>query len=268
MELLNRHTYLRLICRLVLVCCVALLPLTANSQSLSEAVSKAKAKVNEIPDSLLQKAVNADSTIIDSIVHEVTKNRDVKRQSGFSIAADIFNPIMMFASDYGQIEGALKVGIKDTYYPTLELGLGKCDMTDDNSDIGYKVTAPFIRIGLDYNVLDNKHQRNKLFAGFRYGLSSFEYEYYGPGITDPLYGGNKPYKYTNQKSTCHWLEFIVGIQAQIWHGFHMGWSVRYKTQLSVGKNECGKPYYIPGYGTTTNSSCWGATYNLIWDVKL
>lgn len=79
-----------------------------------------------------------------------------------SIAADVFNPLMMVISDYGQIEGALKIGIKGTYYPTLEIGLGKCDMTDDNTDITYKATAPFFRIGLDYNILSNKKQRNKL----------------------------------------------------------------------------------------------------------
>jgi hypothetical protein len=47
----------------------------------------------------------------------------------------------------------------------------------------------------------------------------------------------------------------------------MGWSVRYKKEMKIGQPDYAKPYYIPGYGTTTDTSCWGGTYNLIFDLN-
>lgn len=242
--------------------------LTANGQTISDAAKELKSQINEMADSIDIDKIAIDSLLVDSMENQSKFRKFLRNLGGMSIAADVFNPLMMVISDYGQIEGALKIGIKGTYYPTLEIGLGKCDMTDDNTDITYKATAPFFRIGLDYNILSNKKQRNKFFVGARYGFTSFNYDMSGPVLHDPVFGGAESYSYTGQTSTCQWLEFVIGLQAQIWHGFHMGWSVRYKSQIKVGENPCGKPYYIPGYGTTTNSSCWGASYNLIWDIKL
>ena len=47
----------------------------------------------------------------------------------------------------------------------------------------------------------------------------------------------------------------------------MGWAVRYKSELSSTKNQLAKPSCIPGYGYTTNSTCWGGTYSLIFDLN-
>lgn len=238
--------------------------INVDAQSISELAKETKNKAIELVDS-----IPVDSTKIDSIIRHESKFRQaLKRLGGFSIAADVFGPIQMLVSDYGQIEGALKIDIKGTYYPTIELGLGRCDLTDDNTQNSYKTTAPFFRIGVDVNLLSNKQQRNKLFAGARYGFSSFNYDISGPAIVDPVFGGSEAFSYIGLKSKCHWLEFVLGVQAQIWHGFHMGWSVRYKAYVKLDESIYSKPYYIPGYGTTTNSSCWGATYTLIWDVKL
>ena len=54
---------------------------------------------------------------------------------------------------------------------------------------------------------------------------------------------------------------------KIYKNFHMGWAVRYKSELSSTKNQLAKPSCIPGYGYTTNSTCWGGTYSLIFDLN-
>ena len=170
-------------------------------------------------------------------------------------------------SDYGSVEGALRLNLKSTYFPIVEIGYGTCKTTDAETNISYSTSAPFFRIGLDFNILKDKYQDNRLFVGARYGFSSLKFDMSGPNMTDPIWGGTAPFNYKNASSNSSWMELVFGVQTKIWRNFHMGWSVRYKQQLKIGQPDYAKPYYIPGYGTTTNTSCWGGTYNLIFDLN-
>ena len=186
---------------------------------------------------------------------------------GFSLSADIFPLGQKILSDYGGIEGQIKLNLLNTYFPAIEIGYGNCNHTDGNTKIQYKTSAPFIRIGCDYNLLKNKFQDNLLYVGARYGFSAFKFDISGPELTDPIWGGSEPFSYHGINTTSHWFEILIGAQVKIYKGFHMGWSVRYKHEVNTSKNEYAKPYYIPGYGTTTNSSAWGASYYLIFDLN-
>lgn len=186
---------------------------------------------------------------------------------GFTLSADLFGPVQYLISDYGSFEAALRLNLLNTYLPIVEAGYGKCDCTDDNTDIHYKASAPYLRVGCDINLLKNKFQENRLFAGLRYGITSFKYDMDGPSIVDPIWGGSSAFDNKGVKSTCHWAELVVGVQVKVWKNLHMGWTARYKKELSIGTTDFGKPYYVPGYGTTTNTSCWGGTYNLIFDLN-
>ena len=86
-------------------------------------------------------------------------------------------------------------------------------------------------------------------------------------MTDPYWGGSEAFSMKDINCTSHWLEAIFGVEVRIIKNFHMGWSVRYKREISSTKNDFSKPNCIPGYGYTTNATCWGATYNLIFDLN-
>ena len=187
--------------------------------------------------------------------------------NGITIGVDLVGPVQRLASDYGTLEGALKVNLKNTYFPVVEAGLGMADTEDDNTNIKYKTSAPFLRIGLDWNVLKNKEQANRLFVGARYGISMFNYDISGPAITDPVWGGQGDFDISGISSTSHWAELVLGVQVKILKNFHMGWSARYKAKINFGGSDYCNPYYVPGYGTTESSTTWGATYHLIWDLK-
>ena len=116
------------------------------------------------------------------------------------------------------------------------------------------------------NILKNKFQENRLFVGVRYGISNYKYDYSGPVVSDPVWNGNYQLSLDGITATSHWTELVLGAQVKIWRNFHMGWSVRLKTELSTTKNLSSKPHYIPGYGTTTSGTSWGGTYSLIFDV--
>lgn len=59
----------------------------------------------------------------------------------------------MVFGDYGQYEAALRINLKDRYFPIVELGIGKADHNDDATDITYNTSAPYAKIGVDFNLL-------------------------------------------------------------------------------------------------------------------
>lgn len=201
-------------------------------------------------------------------VASIAEEPPIPLLQGFTLSVDVFNPILYLMSDYGSVEAALRVSLKNRIFPIVELGYGKCEHTDSNTDIYYSTAAPFLRVGADYNLLKNKRQDNRLMMGLRYGISKFNYDMRGPDISDPIWGGAAPFNYTDASSTSQWGELVLGVQVKILKHIHMGWSVRYKTEFSIGENDHSRPYYVPGYGTTTNTSCWGGTYNIIFDLRL
>lgn len=186
---------------------------------------------------------------------------------GFTLSGDVYGPVAYMVSDYGTMEGALRLNLKNTYFPIVEVGYGKCSKEDFNTKIKYKVNAPYARVGIDFNMLKDKFQSNRLYLGARYGFSAFKYDISVPSMTDPIWGGSGSFSMTDNKCTSHWLEAVFGVEVRIFKNFHMGWSVRYKRELTSTKNEFAKPNCIPGYGYTTNTTCWGATYNLIFDLN-
>ena len=186
---------------------------------------------------------------------------------GFTLSGDLFAPVAYMVSDYGAVEGALRLNLKNTFFPIIEAGYGKCSKEDFNTKVSYKVNAPYGRVGIDFNMLKNKFQNNRLYLGARYGLSVFKYDIAGPEQTDPIWGGSEAFSMKGINCTSHWAELVFGVEVQIVKNFHMGWSVRYKREISSTKNDRAKPNCIPGYGYTTNDTNWGGTYSLIFDLN-
>jgi len=186
---------------------------------------------------------------------------------GFTLGVDLFSPAQYLLSDGGGFEGALRLNLLNTYLPIVEVGYVRYDKTDENTDIRYATTAPYARIGIDVNMLNNKWQNNRLYVGARYGISKYDFDISGPSVSDPVWGGEETFSYEGISMTSQWLELVCGVEVGLWRNLHMGWSVRYKQKLSSTKSRYAEPYYIPGYGTTTGAVAWGITYSLIFDLN-
>lgn len=111
---------------------------------------------------------------------------------GLTFSADILGPIIYLFSDYGSTEAALRLNLKNTYFPIIEVGYGKCKSTDVETNISYSTSAPFFRAGIDFNILKNKYMDNRLYVGARYGISSFKFDMSGPVMTDPIWEVRHP----------------------------------------------------------------------------
>lgn len=188
-----------------------------------------------------------------------------KMLQGLSLSFDVYNFATRFLGSYGGPEAALRVNLWDTWFPVFEAGVGMTDHTDDQTNINYKANAPYFRIGVDKNMLRNKKDFARLYAGFRYGFTSFKYSVDAPPQTDEIWGGQYYLNQSGVTSTWGWLELGVGIQVRIIRFFHLGLGARYKVKLHHTNNEFSEPWYVPGYGTA--GSHWALNYSLIFDLS-
>ena len=173
----------------------------------------------------------------------------------------------VLGSDMFSTEASVQLNLKNRFFPIVELGYGSIETTHEETDIFYKTSAPYFRSGMDYNVFYQKPYLPGYFTvGLRYGHSSFKYDIQAPDLTDPNWGHTEvPFAYNGVKSNAGWLELVLGLKTQVYKSFYMGFSVRYRSRLNVGKSEHSEPYYIPGFGKNGSSNI-GISYNLYYKL--
>lgn len=183
---------------------------------------------------------------------------------GVAVSFDLVGVIQSGLGDYGQYEAAARLNLRDRYFPVVELGVGHADADDVDSGLRYKTSAPYGRVGVDFNVLRNKHDVNRVYVGARYGYTSFKYDVDGTAVKDPVWGDDVEYSYKDNSANCHWLELVAGVDARIWGPLRLGWSLRYKRKLTAKDPAIGKAWYIPGYGRYDDRI--GGTFNVIIEL--
>ncbi|MBR1462934.1 MAG: hypothetical protein IJ604_06090 [Prevotella sp.] len=184
--------------------------------------------------------------------------------NGVAVSADLMGAGMKMLGDYGQYEAAVRVNLRDRYFPILELGIGQAEKTDVATRTYYKTKAPYARLGVDYNLLKDKHDIYRLYGGVRYGYTNFKFDLMNPTVHDPVWGGNVDYSAFEVKSHYHWAEVVFGVDVTIASPFHLGWSVRYRNRLFHDTGEMDNAWYVPGYGKA-GKSVIGGTFNLIFE---
>ncbi len=185
---------------------------------------------------------------------------------GFSVSFDLVGAAMATFGDNGQYEGALRINLHDQWFPIFELGIGRANRENDEvTGLTYKTTAPFFRIGMDWNILKNKHQANRLYAGFRYAFTSYKVDIIRENLPDPVWKSNTQFSIRDLPCNMHWLEAVIGIDAKIFGPLHLGWSVRYKRRIAHKEGDFGTTWYVPGFGTNDKDNL-AANFNVIIDI--
>ena len=185
---------------------------------------------------------------------------------GFAVSFDLVGAGLMVFTDNGQYEGALRINLHDEWFPIVEAGLGKANHSDDVTHIHYDTSAPYFRIGIDKNMLKDKHGSNRLYAGLRYAFTSYKVNISRPDFPDPVWLWNTGYDVKDASCSHHWIEAVVGVDSKIFGPLHLGWSLRYKRRISHSEDgDFGKTWYVPGYGIYGDTRL-GGTFNVIIDI--
>ena len=185
---------------------------------------------------------------------------------GFAVSFDLVGAMMMQLSDHGEYEGAFRLNIHDEWFPIVEAGYGKANHEDDEvTGIRYVTSAPYFRIGIDKNLLKDKHGANRLYGGLRYAFTSYKVDLDRQNFPDPVWQWDTGFGVQGEPCKYHWFEVVLGADAKIYGPFHLGWSVRYKNCLKHDDGRIGRTWYIPGFGTDGGSPI-GGTFNVIIDI--
>jgi hypothetical protein len=185
---------------------------------------------------------------------------------GFAVSVDLVGPAMLMLSDHGEYEAALRINLHDQWFPIFEAGIGRANHEKDEvTEITYKTTAPYFRIGMDWNVLKNKHQSNRIYAGFRYGFTSYKVDIIRENLPDPVWQSQTGFGVKDMGCNMHWAEVVLGIDAKVFGPLHLGWSVRYKRRLFHNSGDLGTTWYVPGFGTNDTDNLT-ANFNVIIDI--
>ena len=193
-------------------------------------------------------------------------NRSVPTFAGLSLSADFAGAFLAVTRGVGNYEAALRLNLKNTYFPVVELGWGVCDQISDATQLHYKVHAPYGRIGVDYNVKKDKQSLNRVFVGLRYGYSNYVYDLYSDGLVDMRWKTTVPFQYLAQSGSAHWGEAVFGLQTSLWKFVHLGWSVRYRLRIAEQQAAAGRAWYVPGLGRNIGGSNFAGTFQLVFDL--
>lgn len=194
-----------------------------------------------------------------------TTPKEVPVFCGVAVSADLVGAAMKaFGSDFSQMEAAVRINFKDKFFPVFELGYGSSDYVAEETGKEARTNAPYMRIGMDYN-FTKKHNGNRLYAGVRYGFSSFRYDLEDPTFNDPVWNQAVPFHLDNEPGSAQWGEVLFGLETKIWKFIHLGWNIRYKARFVQHVNRQGEPWYLPGFGKNGTTS-FGGTFNLIFEI--
>ena len=185
---------------------------------------------------------------------------------GFAVSFDLVGPAMLMLSDHGEYEGALRINLHDQWFPIFEAGIGRANHENDEvTGITYKTTAPYFRLGMDWNILKKKHGPNRMYAGFRYAFTSYKADIIREDLPDPVWQFSSGFGVKDMSCSMHWLEIVFGIDAKIVGPLHLGWAARYKRPLIHKEGDIGNTWYVPGFGTGCDDQLT-ANFNVIIDI--
>lgn len=184
---------------------------------------------------------------------------------GIAVSGDLVGFVMKaMNARFANMEVAGRLNFCEKYFPIVELGIGDCKKTGGDNNNTFSCTAPYYRVGMDYN-MNKKMNGNRFFVGLRYAFSSYKYDFSNPDFADPVWKKASPLSLNNLNGRTQWMEVVVGVETKLWSIIRLGWNLRFKTRLKQNVSDCGAPYYVPGFGKNSGST-FGGTVNLTFDI--
>lgn len=185
-----------------------------------------------------------------------------------SVGVNLWDPLMRaFGQSYGLIGFSAHFNMHNRYMPAFEFGFGNANNTPaDNNYTYHSPLAPYFKIGMDYNFLYNSNPDYQVYAGVRYGFSPFKWTLRDVTVNGDYWGEPDDMKFPEINTTAGYFEFLFGIKVKIYRQISMGWTFRYHRLLHYGPKTNGKPWYVPGYGSSNSSI--GASLSVFYTLPL
>ncbi len=169
---------------------------------------------------------------------------------GLRVGVDLYRAARnVYDKNYNGFEIEADYRLTKKLFASAELGKEK--MTKDEDQFNFTTNGSFIKIGVDYNSHQNwMDLENMIYAGFRYGFSSFSQNLNSYTVYSPNSYFDKTLETPNKKYSglsAHWVEFVAGIRTRIFDNVFLGFSVRLNGMVHQKEPENFENLYIPGY---------------------
>lgn len=198
----------------------------------------------------------------DTVVH--------KQPYGLRVGVDLSRlTIAFFEEEYTGLEFVGDFRLSQKYWLAAELGNEKRTRQEDLYN--FTASGSYIKLGIDYNTYGNWYgEQNLIYIGGRYAFSTFNQtlnnyqifdsnRYWSPdGFAE---GANGSQEFNSLSAS--WLEFVLGIKAELFANIYIGGSVRMGfliNPLNKQPDNFGN-LFIPGFNKVTDGSNFGVGYN-------
>ncbi len=174
---------------------------------------------------------------------------NIPTYQGINLGIELGKPLFgMLSNNEKGYSMKADVNLKNTWFPTLEVGYGSFDKTAE-SGMQCLSSGTYLKVGVNKSLvyLGNKAE-NMFYAGAHYGFTSFKYTLNNLDWYDNYWGNNAITNLVDQSGIVGWLELTVGVRVNVFGPFSLGWSGQYKSTLHVSGGAMSDPAYIPGYG--------------------
>lgn len=208
--------------------------------------------------------------------------KDTTRYSqpyGLRAGIDLSRPALSFFNeDYTGLEIVADYRLTHRLYLAGELGneqktkqeeLENFDISDPTPLYNYTTSGSYIKLGVDYNTYENWYgMNNSIYIGGRYSFSTFNQTLNSTFIYDSnrywspdafVAGSRNGEEYGGLNAS--WLEFLVGMKAELFANFYLGASVRLGFLISNKEADNFPNLWIPGFNRVTDGSNFGVGYN-------
>ena len=192
---------------------------------------------------------------------------------GLRVGIDLSRPVLSYTNDnYTGFEIVGDYRLTDKWYLAAELGNEERTQDEDLSGellYEYTTSGSYIKAGGDYNTYTNWYgMRNQITVGGRYAFSSFSQtlnnfnffnsnRFFSPnGLVS---GSTEELQFENL--TASWLEFVVGLKAELFANIYIGMSIRLGHLVTNTDPDNFRNLWIPGFNKVTENSKWGVGYN-------
>ncbi|MAY21443.1 MAG: hypothetical protein CMC74_01545 [Flavobacteriaceae bacterium] len=168
----------------------------------------------------------------------------------------------LFEEGYTGFEVNGDLRFSKRFYAAAEIGTEERDWNKDN--IKATITGSYVKIGADFNAYQNwLGMNNAIFAGLRYGFSSFseeltQYTIYTTNPTFPVETRTDPIEYNNLNAS--WAEFILGVKTEVFNNLFLSINLQLKRMISEKKPNNFDNLIIPGFNRTYDFSEFGVGY--------
>ncbi|MBD5308734.1 MAG: hypothetical protein HDS15_05590 [Bacteroides sp.] len=206
--------------------------------------------------------------VIDSLALANRPRNLYPKLTSVTIGVNIWDPVMRsFGQQYGLGDIWGRLSLYNRYMPFIALGIGKADVTHTEPDYVWRSkAAPYVKVGIDYNVFYNNSPDYQLLVGIHYGLTRFSYEV-NDAVVSPGYWGSDGYmNVPSQTSTTGYFEIGAGIRVKIYKQIAAGWTVYFRSIMHETDAPYGYPLYVPGLGK--RNAGLGGSLSIIYTIPL